>query len=89
MTSSIATNQEMRKTMSSLSNAEACHVKPIQAHQTGMKSPANVRTPRASGWWCKPLASAATAATKQRSKNSSSHVGWRSSSAARSRTGRR
>src|SRR5215210_1117607 len=87
---SIAPSNVVRKATSSLSKAVAYQVKPIHAHQKGTKKAAKRTAPPNVGSWCRPLASAATATTKQRSKNSSSQVEVRFSSVgSRSTCGRK
>ncbi|HVD26854.1 MAG TPA: hypothetical protein VNB86_12780, partial [Gaiellaceae bacterium] len=66
--------------------------KPIHAHQTGTNSAANSSTPCAVGSETSVCPSCATAATKTRSKKSSSQVARRSTSSSsrvRSRGGSR
>jgi len=69
----------MRYGTSSLSKAVAYQVKVIQAHQMGTNNPIKRKVPPSVGSSCRPRASAATATTKHRSKNSSNHVEVRSS----------
>ena len=79
MTSSIASSIASRWNRSSLSHAVANQVNSIHAHQTGTNNSAKCHRPCIVGSWCNPSASAATAATKHRSKNSSNQVDRRSS----------
>src|SRR4051812_41545611 len=78
ITAAIAVRKASRNTTSSLSNAVACQVNPIHAHQAGTNSAAKRSSPSVVGSSRSCAASAATTATKQRSKNSSSQVELRS-----------
>src|SRR5215210_7709649 len=85
----IAASNVTRYGTSSLSKAVAYQVNPIHAHHTGTKKAAKRNAPPKVGSSCKPFASAATATTKQRSKNNSSQVEVRfSSEGSRSTCGR-
>ena len=73
ITRSIAASVVRRWNRSSLSQAVANHVNSIHAHHTGRRAD-EVPSSASEGSVCSPSARAATAATKHRSKNSSSHV---------------
>ena len=61
-----------------MSHAVANHVNCIHTHHTGTNRATKCHRPCRVGSECRPSASAAIAATKHRSKNSSSHVAVRS-----------